>query len=551
MSPTCKLALRLVPGSVFLGRNQHIYRFLLVLNLLAFIALVPRSFASPVPPARVTLTVTGSVPTGVATESYSASIKASGGTAPYTYHAESLPKGLKIDNSTGAISGTCNTAGKYPFTIYVADSSGEGHGTGDFSITLNQPPVSVSVAPATVTILSAGTQEFLATVLNSNNTAVAWTASAGTISSGGDFTAPTVTKNETVTITATSVADSTKTATAAVTVSTATASPVAMEVVFPPAYPSEPYYDDVQTYLLNNPTVSGITTSIEWSAVDNGPSGDPQYDFSAVDAVLATWIGAGKKVNLIVWAVSDTPTNTATPQYVWDNLGASNQTTCTGEKIPNYFSSAFQLPYQAFLSQVIKHYGSNGSIGYIRIGLGRGGETLPSQNFGSDPCTNTFVNDWGWTATTWTNYLDAMLTYEGTLKSPKNLMVGLDQLDTISMPESEAATAVASHISFGNQGLEASDQTNYPHCSSDWCNLFNEYTGDEPLELQTIALSSPEGKAPVGSLVELLPFAVSHYATILEIYCNDWLLAFDPDYPGYGTYGAAYAEAFRNAAQGK
>jgi hypothetical protein len=51
--------------------------------------------------------------------------------------------------------------------------------------------------------------------------------------------------------------------------------------------------------------------------------------------------------------------------------------------------------------------------------------------------------------------------------------------------------------------------------------------------------------------VNLLPFAVSHHVTILEIYCDDWLLAFDPNYPGYATYGAAYATAFKAAAQGK
>jgi hypothetical protein len=81
--------------------------------------------------------------------------------------------------------------------------------------------------------------------------------------------------------------------------------------------------------------------------------------------------------------------------------------------------------------------------------------------------------------------------------------------------------------------------------------MFAQYTGRVPLELQTIALSSPEGKPPVGSLVTLIPFAVSHHATILEIYCDDWLLAFDPNYPGNSTYGAAYASTFRAAAQGK
>ncbi len=497
------------------------------------------------------LTVTGNIPDGVATQSYSGRVTASGGTAPYTYKAANLPKGLSINNSTGAITGTCNSTGKFSFTVYVTDSSTK-YGNGAFAVTFNQPPVSISLAPGKLTIASQGTQQFLATVLNTTNTNVTWTASSGTISSSGSYTAPKVTSNTTVTITATSQADTTKTAKSTITVSSSlTPPPIALEVLFPPTSPYQPYYQDVQTYLLNNATVAGVSFWLQWADVDKGPTSNPQYDFSAFDAQIAPWIAAGKKVNIIVWAVSDTPVNNATPSYVMSNLGSSNITSCGGEKIPNYFQSAFQLPYQAFMPQVIKHYGGNGSIGYIRFGLGRGGETFPAQNFGKDPCTSTFTNKWGWTDTTWTNYVNAMLNYENTLKSPKQLMVGIDSVDSNSMPDSEAATAVSMKMAFGNQGFQASDITNYPHCSSDWCNLFDEYTGDVPLELQTIALSNPDGNGQVGSLVTLLPFAVSHHVTILEIYTYDWLLAFDPNYPGYNTYGAAYATTFKAVAQGK
>jgi hypothetical protein len=496
------------------------------------------------------LTITGNIPTGVATQAYSASVKASGGTAPYVYKAGSLPKGLAINNSTGAITGTPTSVGQFTFTIFATDA-GTGHGQTNFTVTFNQPPVSISLAPGTVSIPSGASQQFLATVLNTTNTSVTWTASSGTISSSGSYTAPKVTSNTSVTVTATSAADTTKTAKATVTVSTAALPPVSLELLYPPTSPFQPYYADVRNYLLKNPVVAGVNFWLEWGTVDKGPTAIPQYDFSAFDAQIAPWIGAGKKVNLVVWAVSDTPVNNATPQYVFTNLGSSNITTCDGEKIPNYFQSAFQLPYQAFMTQVIKHFGANGSIGYIRFGLARGGETWPAPNFGTDPCTSTFTGKWGWTDTTWTNYVNAMLNYESTLKSPKPLQVGIDSYDSNSMPDAEAATAVTLHMGFGNQGLRASDITNYPHCSSDWCNLFDTYTGDVPLELQPIALSNPNGTGTVGSLVTLLPFAVSHHTTILELYCYDWLLAFDPNYPGYNTYGAAYATAFKAAAQGK
>ena len=523
--------------------------FVLLLGIILFVPQL--MFSSPVPPTQKNpITVTGNIPIGVATQAYTATITASAGTPPYLYKAANLPKGLAISNSTGVITGISPDTGQFTFTIFVTDA-GSHYGNAQFTVTFQQPPVSISLAPGKVTIPSAGSQQFLPTVINTTNTAVTWTASTGTISSTGSFTAPTVTKNTAVTVTATSVADTTKTAKSTITVSVTPVPPIELELLFPPTSPFQPYYADVQTYLLNNPTVAAVSVWLEWGDVDKGPTANPQYDFTAFDAQLAPWIGAGKKINLIVWAVSDTPVNNATPQYVFNNLGASNITTCGGEQIPNYFQSAFQLPYQAFMKQVVKHYGTNGSIGYIRFGLGRGGEMFPAQNFGSDVCTSTFVNKWAWSDTTWTNYVNAMLNFESTLKSPKQLMVGIDSVDNNDMPDSVAATAVALNIAFGNQGMKATDITNYPHCSSDWCNLFDTYTGRVPLELQSVALSSPDGSPPVGSLVTLLPFAVSHHVTILEIYCYDWLLAFDPNYPGYSTYGAAYAAALKKAATGK
>ena len=76
--------------------------------------------------------------------------------------------------------------------------------------------VAIAVSPTTANLTSGGAQQFSATVTGSTNTAVTWTASAGSISSSGLFTAPIVSTNATVTVTATSVADSTKSASASV-----------------------------------------------------------------------------------------------------------------------------------------------------------------------------------------------------------------------------------------------------------------------------------------------------------------------------------------------
>jgi hypothetical protein len=335
---------------------------------------------------------------------------------------------------------------------------------------------------------------------------------------------------------------------------------VRMEVLFPPSSPSNQYYADVQTYLVSNASapVTGANFAVQWAEIDQGSG---VYDWTSVDNKIQPWAAAGKTVNLILWAVSDSPTNNATPQYVWNNLGAANYTTCNGQQIPNYFNPAYQLSYQQFMAQVLNHYGSNPGIGYIRFGLGRGGESNPARGLGSEPtCTNAF-NQWGWTETAWITYLNSMLNYEASLKSPKQLMLGVVGTSLIrNVPQATAATAVAAGIGIGSQGLRAADITNYPSCASDWCNLFNQYAGQVPLELQTVGPSCPAGAGQcpgdkdqdaTGSLVPLLPFAASHKVNILEIYFQDWLLAYDPNYPGNAQYGAAYANAIRSAAGGQ
>ncbi len=90
------------------------------------------------------------------------------------------------------------------------------------------PPVSISLSPATANLAIRHTQQFTATVGNATNTGVTWSvngvaggsATAGTISSAGLYTAPAVYPGlGQITITATSVQDPNQTATAQVILS--------------------------------------------------------------------------------------------------------------------------------------------------------------------------------------------------------------------------------------------------------------------------------------------------------------------------------------------
>jgi hypothetical protein len=97
------------------------------------------------------------------------------------------------------------------------------------------PAVGVSVSPSGATVFASDTADswppqtatFAATVTNNTNTAVNWTvspATAGSITSAGVYTAPTIAVGlpASATITATSQADSTKTAHATVTITPTT-----------------------------------------------------------------------------------------------------------------------------------------------------------------------------------------------------------------------------------------------------------------------------------------------------------------------------------------
>jgi hypothetical protein len=205
------------------------------------------------------------------------------------------------------------------------------------------------------------------------------------------------------------------------------------------------------------------------------------------------------------------------------------------------------------MNATIQKYGGDPSVGYIRFGLGTGGETFITDGFSAPSCQSQ-LQEYGYTQQVWENYLFQMLDYEKSLNSHAQLIVSLNQLSTpstdYSLPDAVAARAVQDGIGIGNQGLEQADVSEYAStqtCGADWCSLFNTYQGKVPLELQTVAASDPDGSG-TGSLVTLMPFALQRHAQILEVYFVDWLTAYDPGYANYTTYHAAYASAFNSTA---
>jgi large repetitive protein len=98
------------------------------------------------------LTLTGTLPAGVAGSSYSQTLMASNGTPPYVFAISvgALPPGLSLNSSTGAITGVPTTAGSYTFAAQVTDSAGI-NATQSFTISIARP-----LAIATTSLPSAG-----------------------------------------------------------------------------------------------------------------------------------------------------------------------------------------------------------------------------------------------------------------------------------------------------------------------------------------------------------------------------------------------------------
>jgi len=154
---------------------------------------------------------------------YSVRINPQGGTAPYRFAfvQGAIPPGLYFNTATGTVAGTPTTAGSFAFRIAIFGASAHGDVTVSMIVSAGSrggEGVTVAVSPGSAAVAAAGTQQFSAAVGHTENTAVTWSASGGTITSRGLFTAPSIAAASTYTVTATSVADPTKHAQSTITV---------------------------------------------------------------------------------------------------------------------------------------------------------------------------------------------------------------------------------------------------------------------------------------------------------------------------------------------
>lgn len=137
------------------------------------------------PPPTLVITTTSPLTPGTVGVTYSATLAASGGTAPYTWAITTgtLPAGLTL-STAGALTGTPTAAGTFNFTITATDSASTPQ-TATLAATLVIAASKISVT--TPSPLPAGTLEtaYVATLAATGGTApYTWSVAAGTLPAG-------------------------------------------------------------------------------------------------------------------------------------------------------------------------------------------------------------------------------------------------------------------------------------------------------------------------------------------------------------------------------
>jgi hypothetical protein len=323
----------------------------------------------------------------------------------------------------------------------------------------------------------------------------------------------------------------------------------------------------IKQYLIPNPAICGANFWVRWNSIDRGPSSSARYDWSTVEAEIAPWEQAGKAVNLIVIGAAEGASTKqgATPAWVQSQI---QMVTCANSQpTPVFWQPGYESNWKQFIAQTVSHFAGDSHISYMRFGLGHGGEDLVDGGADGGPCKQM------WDAvgyqTDWSPYNQRMLDFMGSLHSAKQLMVGLNNFDgKPDLGAAVAAKAAQLGIGFGMQGLAANDVTSVaqhqPCRDADWCTLFQRYAGKVPLEVQTLAASNPAGgqvkpgipgtgpgsslSMLTGPLPPLLTTALAVHTQIFELYADDCLIAFDPDWAGYAKYHAVYAAAIQSTA---
>jgi Putative Ig domain len=126
------------------------------------------------------------LPSTAVGSAYSATLKVTGGTAPYgfTVLSGALPSGLSLSSTTGAISGTPTASGQFSFTVQVSDSSTPPQtAQASFSLSVN-PLDGVVISTAALPSGTVGIAYSTTLTATGGTAPYSWTVASGTLPAG-------------------------------------------------------------------------------------------------------------------------------------------------------------------------------------------------------------------------------------------------------------------------------------------------------------------------------------------------------------------------------
>ncbi|WP_174240865.1 putative Ig domain-containing protein, partial [Granulicella sp. S190] len=133
-----------------------------------------------------TLTITSSsLASGTANKAYSATLAATGGTAPYTWSitSGSLPSGITLNASTGSLSGTPTATGSFALTFTVKDSSTTQQ-TANATLSLSITASALTITTGTLASGTDGTAYSAPMSATGGTPAYTWSITSGSLPAG-------------------------------------------------------------------------------------------------------------------------------------------------------------------------------------------------------------------------------------------------------------------------------------------------------------------------------------------------------------------------------
>lgn len=261
-----------------------------------------------------------------------------------------------------------------------------------------------------------------------------------------------------------------------------------------------------------NPLIAAGELHFYWSQIEPHRG---VFNWSVIDAAMAPWIAAGKKVVLRVSPAGDArwskSAGDATPPWVYD-AGTPQVRTPDGSVLPVYWDRHFQRNWANFIAVMARRYDGDPSIAYIEAGLGEGGETL-AETETNDPQRAQRWNAVGYSDAVWTAYLQRTIRVylRYWKRTPFAVMVDATYLDASSPTAPAPAIVRLEHWmihkgvpQFQTNGLEPQEKL--------------------PPDWHDVTISAEERNCSCGdgpSLTALVATARSDHAAWLLLYPQD------------------------------